>query len=83
MDIVNVDDNFILIINENDSGVMKVVVALFDAEGKETKRNFLEEEKSVVALKTFKLSNNNIAIIGKDIDNRGNLFFINSKAEWR
>lgn len=83
VDIVNVDDNFILIINENDSGVMKVVVALFDAEGKETKRNFLEEEKSVVALKTFKLSNNNIAIIGKDIDNRGNLFFINSKAEWR
>lgn len=88
VDIINVDENFMLIVNATNieglhSDVRQTAVVLFDKNGKKIKQQFCANQQVLNALKVFKLSNNNIAIVGKTENGQGAMLFVDAKADWR
>lgn len=85
IDIVNVDERFMLVVNATNvenlrSDSRKIAIVLVDKNGKKIKQQF--GKTAVNALKVFKLSNNNIAIVGKTENNQGAILFVDAQAEW-
>lgn len=88
VDVVAVDENCMLILNattlENrHTDKRGVAVVLLDEAGNLVKQQFGTDRANAEALMAFKLSNNNIAIVGRDDSNRGVMLFVDAKAEWR
>ena len=88
VDVVAVDENYMLILNattleSRHTDKRGVAVVLLDEAGNLVKQQFGTDRANAEALIAFKLSNNNIAIVGRDDSNRGVMLFVDAKAEWR